>query len=144
MIDKLKSAGQSLILCDQLQQSLRDSENREFSSSAFLKKINYLFVVSAGVDTKCLKELLPNYQYVKTVNLSDVHFQRGEGGIEKSSRGSAVYQHRNHGGAFSQFRTLEPSKSVFEEDELQRIFENGSMLVYNAVTNKVFVAGIVN
>lgn len=142
LIDKLKTIEQSLVLCDSLYRSLRDGESREFSPSDFLKKMDYIFIASAGVNTKCLKELLPDYQYLRIVNMSSLNLQNGQGGIERDERRGAIYKHKNHGGAFSQSRTLEP-KSVYEEDELQYIFDRGSILIYNAKSNKFFLTDLV-
>ena len=137
ILNLISSVEQCLIICDSVPQSIRDSETRTVTSLEFMKKMKYLLVFSSGVSSKDLVELLPTYQYEKVSNTTNFNAYKGRS-ILHPFRG-----HRGHGVSVGQTRTMEYKKSVFEVDDLKRIFDDGYMIAYNASSDSVFLAQIV-
>lgn len=136
VLNQLNSISGCLIICDSIPQSLRESEVRELSSLEFMKKMKYLIVSSIGSSSKDLVELLPTYQYEKVSNTMNFNTYRGRS-IFHPLRG-----HRGHGVSVGQTRTMDFKKSLFEVDDLKRIFDDGYMLTYNAANDSVFLVQV--
>lgn len=134
LMNVLCALEQCLIFCDSVPQSIRNSDSRAISPLEFMKQMHYLLLFSSGSETKELIELLPTYQYEKVSNTTSFNMYKGRSMLHPF-RG-----HRGHGLSMGQTRTLEFKKDVFEMDELQQIFSNGYMLIYNARTNRVYLA----
>lgn len=137
ILNLLSSVKQCLILCDSIPQSIRDSESHTVTSLEFMKKMKYLLVFSSGVSSKDLVELLPTYQYEKVSNTTNFNAYKGR------SIFHPLRAHRGHGVSVGQTRTMEYKKSVFEVDDLKKIFDDGYMLAYNASSDSVFLAQII-
>ena len=138
ILNLLGAIGQCLIICDSVPQSIRDSTSRAVTSLEFMKKMQYILTFSAGAAAKDLIGLLPTYQYEKVSNTTSLNAYKGRS-LFHPFRG-----HRGHGISVGQTRTMEYKKNIFEVDDLNRIFDDGSMLIYNAGANRVFLAQIVS
>lgn len=137
ILNLLSTVGQCLILCDSVPQSIRNSDSRIITSREFMSQMSYLLVFSAGVATRDLIELLPTYQYEKVSNTTNINIYRSR------SIFHPFHKHRGHGVSVGQTRMMEYNKNVFEMDDLQNIFADGTALIYNARTNSVFLVQIV-
>lgn len=136
LLNMLPSLGSCLIICESLNQCLFRSEI-SIAPKEVLSMMNLLIVFKAGVSTKTLvNDILPSYQYEKVANTMTVNSYRGRSVFHPFRR------HKGGGISFSQTRSTEHQKPVLECDELDRIFSNGTALVYNAETNAVFLADI--
>lgn len=134
LINILNAVGQSLLFCESVPQSLRNSDMRTITPLEFMKQMHYLFVFSSGAETGELIQLLPKYQYERITNTTGVNTFRSKSFFHP------FRSHRGHGFTVNQSRTLEFKKDVFEMDDLQKLFGTGCMLAYNARVNSVFVA----
>ncbi|MBR4049536.1 MAG: hypothetical protein IKK09_03485 [Clostridia bacterium] len=137
LMNILNAAGQVLLFCESVPQSLRSSDMRTMTPLEFMKQMHYLLVFSSGVETGELIQLLPKYQYERVTNTTGVNT------FKSKSFFLPFHSHHGHGLSANQSRTLEFNKNVFEMDDLQRIFGAGYMLVYNAGQNAVFVAQLI-
>ncbi len=137
LLNIINSSSQCLILADSLPKSIRNSENRTFTPKEVMSQMSYLLVHSAGVATKELVEILPTYQYEKVSN--NINLNRFSG----HSLFNPFRTRRNYGVSVGQTRTMEYKKSLFEMDELQRIFNDGTSLLYDANNNVVFLAQVI-
>ena len=136
LLNLLNATEQCAILCDSVPQGIRNSESRTISAKEFMSQMSYLLVNSAGVATKDLIEILPTYQYEKVSNTMNVNSYTGRAFFHPF-RG-----HKGFGSSVGQTRTIDYKKSLFEMDELQRIFNDGTSLLYDANNNVVFLAQI--
>ena len=137
VLNQLISISECLIVCESIPQSLRESETRGVSPLEFMKKMKYLIVSSIGSSSKDLVELLPTYQYEKVSNTMNFNTYRGRS-ILHPLRG-----HHGHGVSVGQTRTMDFKKSLFEVDDLKRIFDDGYMLTYKAVNDSVYIMQLV-
>lgn len=137
LLNVLSATGQSLLLCESVPQSLRNSDMRTVTPLEFMRQMNYLLVFSSGAETGDLIQLLPKYQYERITNTTGINT------FKSHSVFHPFHRHRGHGYTASQSRTIEFKKDVFEMDDLQRLFGTGYMLVYNAGQNTVFVAQLI-
>lgn len=133
LLNILPSLGQCLIICDSIPQSIRIAETQTLSPKEFMTHMSCLMVFSAGVAAKDLIDVLPTYQYEKIANTTAVN----------SYRGRSIFHpfraHKGHGVSASQTRTTEFNKNLFEMSDLQKMYEDGTLLVYNAKTNETFL-----
>lgn len=136
LLNLLNATEQCVILCDSIPQGIRNSEARTITAKEFMSQMTYLLVNSAGVATKDLIEILPTYQYEKVSNMMNVNSYTGRAFFHPF-RG-----HKGFGSSIGQTRTMDYKKSLFEMDELQRIFNDGTSLLYDANNNVVFLAQI--
>lgn len=136
ILNLLNAVQQCLIFCDSIPQALRSNEARTITPKEFMSQMGCLLIYSAGVVTKDLIEILPTYQYEKVSNAMNVSSYAGK------SIFNPFRAQRSYGASISQTRTMEYKKSLFEMDELQRIFEDGTALLYVARTNSVFLVQI--
>lgn len=136
LLNLINSTEQCLIFCDSIPQSIRNNEARTITAKEFMSQMSYLLVFSAGVATKELVEILPTYQYEKVSNTMNVN----------SNTGRAFFHpfrgHKGYGCSLGQTRTMEYNKNCFENDELKRIFDDGTALFYDATNNQVFLSQI--
>lgn len=137
LLNVLNAIGQPIILCEAVPQSLRSSDSATVTPLQFMRQMRYLLVFSSGAETGELIELLPKYRYEK---IND--------GMELNAFSSRSFfhpfrPHRGIGFSANQSRTLEFKKDLFEMDELQKLYNAGYMLVYNALYNTVYLAQIV-
>lgn len=137
VLNRLSSITQCLIICDSIPKSIRESDSRTVTPLEFMKKMDHLLVFASGGSTKDLVELLPTYQYEKISNTANVNAYKGRS-ILHPFRG-----HRGHGVSVGQTRTMEFKKSVFEVDDLKKIFNDGYMLAYNSMADSVFLVQVV-
>lgn len=137
LMNILNATGQSLLCCESVPQSLRNSDMRTITPLEFMKQMHYLLVFSSGAETGELIQLLPKYQYERVTNTTGVNT------FKSRSFFHPLHSHRGHGLSANQSRTLEFKKDVFEMDDLYRLFGSGYMLVYNAGQNTVYVAQLI-
>lgn len=137
LLNLLSGAEQCLIFSDSVPSSLRSNETRTLTPKEFFTQMSHLFVFSTGVETRDLIEVLPTYQYERISNSMNFnHFK---------SR-SIFHPFRSHAGngmSWGQTRTMEYKKSLFEMDELKKIFDDGTSLLYDAKSNSVYLAQII-
>lgn len=137
LMNILSSIGQSLLFCESIPQSIRNSDTRAIPPLEFMKQMHYLLVFSSGAETGELIQLLPKYQYERVTNSA------GFNSFKSRSFFHPFHGHRGRGFSANQSRTLEFKKDVFEMNDLKKIFESGYMLVYNAGQNTVFTAQLI-
>lgn len=136
LLNLINAAEQCAIFCDTIPQAIRNSEAKTITVKEFLSSMSYLLVYSAGIATKELIEILPTYQYEKVSNTMTFNGHTGRAFFHPM-RG-----HKGFGASVGQTRTMEYNKSLYEMQELQRIFSEGTALIYNAITNMVYLAQV--
>lgn len=134
LLNLFASTGECLIFCDGVPQSIRNDKYRTITPLDFLKQMQHLLIFSAGSEAGDLVQLLPKYQYERVTNTQGVNT------FKSRSFFHPFHVHRGQGYNVSQSRTMEFQKSVFEQDDLQRIFNSGYLLIYNARQNTVYTA----
>lgn len=137
VLNLLGAVGQCLIICESIPRSIRIGESRTITPEEFMSRMSYLFVFSAGAATKDLIGLLPTYQYENVSNTTNVNSYKSR------SIFNPFRAFRGHGASWGQTRSMEHKKSLFEMDDLQKIFDDGVMLLYDTKANTVFLARIV-
>lgn len=136
LLDLLGTTGQCLVICESVPQAVRSDEGLALTVKDFLQKMDYLMVFGAGSATKELIELLPTYQYERIQNTTTVNTYSGRSAFHP------LHRHRGHGTALGQIRSIDDKKSLFEMQELQKISAAGTMLLYCARKNLVFLADV--
>lgn len=136
LLDLLAATGHCLIICESVPQAVRSDEGSALTVKDFLHKMDYLMVYGAGSATTELIELLPTYQYERIQNTTTVNTYSGRSVFHP------LHRHRGHGTALGQIRTIDDKKCLFEMQELQRIFADGTMLLYCARKNSVYIAQV--
>lgn len=137
LMNLLGTAEQCLIFSESIPLSLRGNEARTLTTKEFLSQMSHLFVFSAGAEIKDLIDALPTYQYEKVSNSMNLNSFRSR---------SVFYPFRSHignGMSWGQTRTTEFKKSLFEMDELKRIFNDGTTILFDVRENSVFLASII-
>lgn len=128
------AAGQSsVILTDWVPQAVRSGE-WGLTPSELLKRAKCIFATSSAGAAKELVELLPKYACEIVTNTS------GFNTFNSHSVFHPLHLHCGHGISVSQSRSTDYRKASFEEQELKHLFENGTILAYNAVNNSAFLA----
>ena len=137
LLNLLKGTEQCLIFSDSVPLSLRSNETRTLTPKEFFIQMSYLFVFSTGVETKDLIKVLPTYQYERVSNSMNFnHFK-------SRSIFHPFHSHAGNSMSWGQTRTMEYKKNLFEMDELKKIFDDGTALLYDAKANSVFLAQII-
>lgn len=134
LMNLLPAFGQCLIICDSVPQSIRNSEAKTITPKELMKQMSCLLVFRAGAATKDLIEILPTYVYEKITDTFSINSHRGRSVFHPLRR------HRGRSFSIGQQRTMEYNKNLFENGDLQKISEDGFMLVYNAGDNKTYLA----
>ena len=129
LLNLISTVGQCLILCDSLPQSLRSSEARTITPLEFMRQITFLLAFSAGAAAEDLCSLLPTYHYERVSNALNLS---AHGGLGRRRLGLSV----------SQSRTQEDRKRVFERDDLNRVFSDGTLIAYRSGTDDLFLADL--
>ena len=107
------------------------------TAEELLASMDYIIVSSIGTSAKSLMAVLPSYECEKVTNTTDFTLHR-----DSPNRDLGNNHHRNGGGLrFGQARTTE-SKCIFTHDDLTRMQDNNTMLIYNAKEAHTWVARI--
>lgn len=132
----LGAIGHCLVICESVPQAVRSDDGSALTVKDFMQKMDYLMVFAAGSSTKELIDLLPTYQYERVQNTMTVNSYSGRSVFHP------FHRHRGHGTAFGQVRAIEDKKSLFEMQDLQKISADGTMILYCARKNLVFLADV--
>lgn len=137
LLNILNSLGSYIILSEALSRSIRGSEGCKMTAEELLASMDYILVSSIGTSAKSLMAVLPSYECEKVTNTTDFSLHRDSPNNELGS-----IHHRNGGGLrLGQARTTE-SKCIFTQDDLTRMQDNNTMLIYNAKVAHTWVARI--
>ena len=137
LLNTLNSLGNYIIVTESLSRSIRGSEGCRITTEELLASMDYIIVSSIGTSAKSLMSVLPSYECEKITNTTDFTFHR-----DAPNHDLGNIHHRNGGGLrFGQVRTQE-SKCIFTQDDLTRMQDNNTMLVYNAKAAHTWVARI--
>lgn len=137
LLNILNSLGSYIILSEALGRSIRGSEGCKMTAEELLASMDYILVSSIGTSAKSLMAVLPSYECEKVTNTTDFSLHRDSPNNELGS-----IHHRNGGGLrLGQAKTTE-SKCIFTQDDLTRMQDNNTMLIYNAKVAHTWVARI--
>lgn len=137
LLNILNSLGSYIIVSEALNRSIRGSEGCRMTAEELLSAMDYILVSSIGTSAKSLMAVLPSYECEKITNTTDFSLHQDSPNNELGS-----IHHRNGGGLrFGQARTQE-SKCIFTQDDLTRMQDNNTMLIYNAKAAHMWVARI--
>lgn len=138
LFNLLNGLGQYILVVESLSRSLNGCGGYRLTVEELLSNMDYILVSSIGTSAKNLMTVLPSYECEKITNATDFSIHRDAPNPESGS-----YHHRN-GGVFriGQTRTQE-TKCIFTQDDLTRMQDNNSMLIYNAKAAHIWVAKIV-
>ena len=138
LLNILNSLGSYIIVSEALSRSIRGSEGCRMTVEELLSSMDYILVSSIGTSAKSLMAILPSYECEKITNTTDFSLHR-----DSPNNALGNIHHRNGGGLrFGQARTTE-SKCIFTQDDLTRMQDNNTMLIYNARVAHTWVARIV-
>jgi hypothetical protein len=99
--------------------------------------MDYILVSSIGTSAKNLMSVLPSYECEKITNTTDLSLHQ-----DSPNNDFDNMHHRNGGGLrFGQSRTQE-TKCIITQDDLTRMQDNNTMLIYNAKAAHTWVARI--
>lgn len=137
LLNTLNSLGNYIIVTESLSRSIRGSEGCRITIVELLSSMDYIIVSSIGTSAKSLMSVLPSYECEKVTNTTDFTLHRDSPNHEIGN-----IHHRNGGGLrFGQARTME-STCIFTQDDLTRMQDNNTMLIYNAKAAHTWVARI--
>ncbi len=137
LLNILNSLGSYIIVSEALNRSIRGSEGCRMTAEELLSAMDYILVSSIGTSAKSLMAVLPSYECEKITNTTDFSLNQDSPNNELGS-----IHHRNGVGLrFGQTRTQE-SKCIFTQDDLTRMQDNNTMLIYNAKAAHMWVARI--
>lgn len=137
LLNILNSLGSYIIISEALSRSVRGSESYRMTVDELLSSMDYILVSSIGTSAKSLMAVLPSYECEKVTNTTDFSLYR-----DSPNNGLGDIHHRNGGGLrLSQARTTE-SKCIITQDDLTRMQDNNTMLIYNAKVAHTWVARI--
>ena len=137
LLNILNSLGSYIIVSEALSRSIRGSEGCRMTVDELLSSMDYILVSSIGTSAKSLMSVLPSYECEKVTNTTDFSLHR-----DSPNNALGNIHHRNGGGLrFGQARTTE-SKCIFTQDDLTRMQDNNTMLIYNARAAHTWVARI--
>lgn len=137
LLNTLNSLGNYIIVTESLSRSIRGSEGCRITTEELLSSMDYIIVSSIGTSAKSLMSVLPSYECEKVTNTTDFTLHRDSPNHELGN-----IHHRNGGGIrFGQARTTE-TKCIFTHDDLTRMQDNNTMLIYNAKAAHTWVARI--
>lgn len=139
ILNLLNGVGNYMLLTEMLYRSVKATDGIQLTPEDLLSSMDYILVSSIGTAGKELIKVLPDYEYEKITNTTDVSLHRDEPHEYKDGR-----HHRNGGGVrFSQSKSLE-SRCIFSQDDLVKMQDSNSMLIYNARYAHTWVAKIVD
>lgn len=137
LLNILNSLGSYIIVSEALSRSIRGSEGCKMTAEELLASMDYILVSSIGTSAKSLMAVLPSYECEKVTNTTDFSLHR-----DSPNNAVGNIHHRNGGGLrLGQTRTLE-SKCIFTQDDLTRMQDTNTMLIYNAKVAHTWVAKI--
>jgi hypothetical protein len=134
LLNLLNGHGHYLVLSEALSRSVKGS----LTVTALLSAMDNILVGSIGTSAKDLMAVLPSYECEKITNTTDFSSHRNNTGILFGD----YHSHSGTGFRVSQARTLE-TKCIVTQDELTRLQDTNTTLVYNARTARTWVASIV-
>ena len=138
LLNILNSLGNYIIMTESLSRSIRGSEGGRITTEELLASMDYIVVSAIGTSAKNLMSVLPSYECEKVTNTTDFSLHR-----DSPNNALDNIHHRNGGGLrFGQARTQE-TKCIFSQDDLTRMQDNNTMLIYNARVSHTWVARIV-
>lgn len=138
LLNILNSRGNYIIVTESLSRSIRGSEGWRITTEELLASMDYILVSSIGTSAKNLMSVLPSYECEKITNTTDFSFHR-----DSPNNVLGNIHHRNGGGLrVGQARTQD-TKCIFTQDDLIRMQDNNTMLIYNARVSHTWVARIV-
>lgn len=137
LLNILNSLGSYIIVSEALSRSIRGSEGCRMTVDELLSSMDYMLVSSIGTSAKSLMAVLPSYECEKVTNTTDLSLHR-----DSPNNSLDNIHHRNGGGLrFGQARTTE-TKCIFTQDDLTRMQDTNTMLIYNAKVAHTWVARI--
>ncbi len=127
LLNLLNHVGHFIILSETLQRSVKCTEGCKLTAGELLASMDYILVSSIGTAAKELLKVLPDYECEKVTNVTDFSLHR-----DSPQDYRMGHHHRNGSGLrFSQSKTLE-TKCIVTQDDLTRMQDSNTMLVYNA------------
>ncbi|MDO4324665.1 MAG: hypothetical protein Q4E24_01305 [bacterium] len=133
----LNCLGKYIIVTESLGRSIRGSEEGKITAEEVLVSMDYIVISAIGTSAKSLMSVLPSYECEKITNTVDFSFHR-----DSPDNVSGNIHHRNGGGLqVGQARTQE-TKCIVTQDDLIKMQDNNTMLIYNARVSHTWVARI--
>nr|WP_302559975.1 hypothetical protein [uncultured Blautia sp.] len=137
LLNTLNSLGNYIFVTESLSRSIRGSEGCRITTEELLASMDYIIVSSIGTSAKSLMSVLPSYECEKITNTTDFTIHRDSLNPDLDN-----IHHRNGGGLrFGQAR-MQESKCIFTQEDLTKMQDNNTMLVYNAKVAHTWVARI--
>lgn len=137
LLNLLNGVGHYILLAETLQRSIKCMDGCKLTAVDLLSSMDYILVSSIGTAGKELMKVLPDYEYEKVTNTSDLSLHQD---APNEYRGN--FHHPNGGGLrFSQSKTQE-TRCIFTQDDLTKMQDSNTMLIYNARCSHTWVARI--
>lgn len=137
LLNLLNSLGHYILLSETLQRSIKYTDGCKLTVADLLSSMDYILVSSIGTSGKELIRVLPDYDYEKVTNTADFSIHKDAPHEYKGG-----YHHRNGGGLrFGQSKTQE-SRYIFTQDDLTKLQDSNTMIIYNAHYAHIWVARI--
>lgn len=131
LMNQLNAAGNYLLLTESLSDALYRSA--DFTVETLLSSMRHLVVSSIGSDAETLLKVLPDYECEKVTNNFNFSTHRDRGGMMGCHGGSGLQ--------FGQNREI-VTKHLLSENDLTRLCQESSLILYNARLRKVWVGRI--
>ena len=137
LLNLLNSIGHYMLLSESLQRSVKSTDGNKMTVSDLLSAMEYILVSSIGTAGKELLKILPDFEYERITNTTDLSIHQ-----DTPYKYESGHHHRNGGGLrFSQAKTQEP-RSILTQEELIQMQDSNIMLIHNASNSHTWVARI--
>lgn len=137
LLNLLNSIGHYMILTDNLQRSVKSTDNSKMTAADLLSSMEYILISSIGTAAKDLLKVLPDFEYEKITNTSDFSLHQDTPNDYENG-----HHHRDgRGFRIGQSKTLE-SRCIITQEELIQMQDGNAMLIHNAHSSHTWVAQI--
>lgn len=137
LLNLLNCVGHYILLSEALPRSIKSSDGSKLSVEELLQAMEYILVSSIGNAGKELMKVLPDYEYERITNTTDLSIHRDS---PHEYRGGQ--HHRNGGGIrLSQSKTLD-FRCILSQDDLTKMQDTNTLFIYNARSAHTWVAQI--
>lgn len=137
LLNLLNGVGHYILLSETLQRSIKCTDGCKLTSADLLSSMDYILISSIGTAAKELMSVLPDYESEKVTNTTDLSLHK-----DAPHEYGGGHHHRNGGGLrFSQSKTKE-SKCIFTQDDLIKMQDSNTLIIYNARYAHTWIAQI--
>lgn len=139
LLNLLNSRGNYVLISENLQRGIKFVDGCKMTVAELLSSMEYIMISSVGMAGKELLKVLPDMEYEKITNTTDLSLHRDAPYENKKGN-----HHRNGGGLGISQSKVRETHCIFTEEDLKKMQDNNQMVIYNSRTGYTFVAKITN